>query len=272
MNTDDVLTGIGTAISTAMAAISWLWNVGFLQLLFSFLTGSFATYFVQSRLQDRAEKRQIARNNFNLMRERIYGPLFNQLNRINEDLKAVRITETGKTQGAKDDHLYFMIPEGIRKSIEKFFSRIENYGLLVGVVEGIAEQISREAISQDLHPSAMFSMTLHYKLFVGPKHIQNVELHEALMMDSTPKQILESRAAGLKIFAIDRVVGGYGYSDNDAVDKACEKALQKIRHEDTFQKKETERKSLIQEAETVISSIKPYIELEVPKSKGLLRR
>lgn len=139
-------------------------------------------------------------------------------------------------------------------------------------MEGIAERISREAISQDLHPSAACSMTIHYTLFAGPKYIQIVELPEALIMDRTPKQILESKTAEFKIFTINRVVGGYDYSDDDVVDKACEKALQKIRQEDTFQKKETELKDLIKEAERVISSVKPYIELEIPESKGLLRR
>jgi len=142
MPENDFWVGVGAIASTIMAAFSWLWNIGFLQLLFSFLTGSLATYLVQARLQDRTEKRQAARQNFMLMREVIYGPLFREINQIDENLKSFEKPQFGEIDGIRRNHLYFVIAEDLRKLINDFCERIRRYMIIDEATGGVAEQIS----------------------------------------------------------------------------------------------------------------------------------
>ncbi len=82
MEKDDIYTSIGTAISAVSAAISWIWNIPFLQFFCTFILGSLVTYFIQTRLQNRSEKRKITREKI----EKIYGPLYVELQDIRETL------------------------------------------------------------------------------------------------------------------------------------------------------------------------------------------
>ncbi|MCP8308927.1 MAG: hypothetical protein H3Z54_09580 [archaeon] len=82
MTDEDIWASLGAILSTILAGLSWLWNIGFLQLLFSFLTGALTTYFVQSRLQDRIEKRRTAVENI----KKIYAPFFLEIKNTKENL------------------------------------------------------------------------------------------------------------------------------------------------------------------------------------------
>lgn len=75
MQNEDVFAGIGSICSGILAFFSWLWSIPILQFAFTFILGTLVTYFIQSKLQDRIEKRKITRKNI----EKIYGPLYVQL-------------------------------------------------------------------------------------------------------------------------------------------------------------------------------------------------
>lgn len=262
MPKDNFWAELGAIASTIMVALSWLWNIGFLQLLFSFLTGSLTTYIVQVRLQDRAQKRQSTRSNFVLMREVIYGPLFKQTNQISEDLKSFKKPQLREIDEIMGIHLYFIVAEELRKLINDFYERVRRYAIVEEATEGVTEQISRKTIEENLkrpHPSADF--TIIYRLFVGSKMVKSVDLPQALLQDRTPNEILKVEAAGLKVISIDIVVGGYSYAPIEDVHKTCEIALQKMRGNPMFQERESERKYIIREAEKIINLIKPFITL-----------
>lgn len=262
MPKDDFWAGLGTIVSAIMAALSWLWNIGPLQLLFSFSTGALFTYIVQARLQDRAEKRQVARQNFALMRETIYGPLFGEINQISEDLKSFEISHLEEIDKIMDRHLYFMVALELRKLIEGFCERVRRYTILEGATVGVAEQISLETSRENLErPAASSDFSIVYRLFVGNNLIKMVYLVRALLQDRTPNEILKEEAAGLTAVSINITVGGYSYPSIEDVHKTCKIALQKIRSTPMFQERESERKYLISEAEKIINRLKQFITL-----------
>lgn len=59
MAKDDILGTLGAIVSWIATTASFLWNIGALQIVFSFLAGAFTTYVVQRRLQLESEKRRI---------------------------------------------------------------------------------------------------------------------------------------------------------------------------------------------------------------------
>ena len=150
MTKTNLLSGIGTLTSALATTLSFLYSTGSLQVLLSLLTGAFVTYWFQSMLQDRSEKRFNAKKNYELMREKIYGRLFHQLNWTNADLKQYHAIREPAMNLPKRNHLYFMVPESFRASIEKFYEKVEDYNLLVGIVEGKAKEITGRVIEDEL--------------------------------------------------------------------------------------------------------------------------
>jgi hypothetical protein len=63
-------------MSAVLAAAGFVWNIGFFQLVFPYLAGALTTYVIQHRLQMESEKRENQRQNYELMRDKIYGPIF----------------------------------------------------------------------------------------------------------------------------------------------------------------------------------------------------
>jgi len=82
MGDDDYTAEIGAVISGMLSLLSWLWNIEPLKLISTLFLGSFTTFFIQSKLQDRAEKRKISRD----IIEKIYGSMYDEMNIIKEKL------------------------------------------------------------------------------------------------------------------------------------------------------------------------------------------
>ena len=260
MSKEDLWAGVGAGISTIGTALAWLWNTGPLQLLFSFLTGSFATYLVQARLQDRVEKRRIKRENFLEMRDAIYGPLFKAMNRIHGVLESssgeLEVEEIEKVMA---HYLYFMVSEELRKIIETFASRIKRYLIIQGATEGVADKITKDLIRENLQIQRQRDASILYRLFVGSAPVKTVGLYEAILLGKTPKEIIEKESVGLKGASIDIIVGGYGYSDTEKVHSVCQMALKKMKIDPMFREREAERKLLANQAQTIIDQLKPFI-------------
>lgn len=260
MSKEDFWAGVGAGISTIGTALAWLWNAGPLQLLFSFLTGSFATYLVQARLQDRVEKRRVKRENFLEMRDFIYGPLFKAMNRIHGVLESssgeLSVEEIEKLM---THYLYFMVGEKLRKIIETFASRIKRYSIIQGATEGVADKINTDLIRENLKIQRKMDANIDYRLFVGSAPVKIVGLYEAILLGKTPKKIIEKASVGLKGASIDITVGGYAYPDTEKVYSVCQMALEKMKKHPMFKQREAERKLLVNQAQTIIDYLKPFI-------------
>jgi len=257
---EDLWAGVGVGISSIGTALAWLWNAGALQLLFSFLTGSFATYLVQARLQDRIEKRRTKRENFLEMRDAIYGPLFKAMNRIHGVLEvSYGELEVEEIEKVMAEYLYFMVGEELRKTIETFYNRFQRYSIIERAAEGIAGKISTDIIRENLGLERQIDTTVSYRLFVGSAPVKIVDLPLAILLGKTPKEILEKECVGLKGAWIDIVVGGYGYSDTEKVHSVCQMALEKMKKNPMFQEREAERKLLAEQAQKIIDHLKVFI-------------
>src|SRR3972149_8380569 len=75
------------AVSSILAILSYIWNLGVLQSIFGFMAGAFITYVVQHRLQIESEKRKKEREHAILMRDKVYGLIFMEVSKILENVK-----------------------------------------------------------------------------------------------------------------------------------------------------------------------------------------
>jgi len=114
------------SIATAIAmAFGWIYESGILNTLVGIAIGAGIAYFVQTRTQKRAWKREYAVRTT----EQVYGILFGDLKRIIEFLEKkyyinLAFLTWGEIQG---DHRYFMVDEKFRKRLDEFSKRIETY-------------------------------------------------------------------------------------------------------------------------------------------------
>jgi hypothetical protein len=69
---------IGSAIAGIGAFLSWFYESGLLAAIVGIVTGAGITFFVQSRTQERAWKREYALKNT----EAIYGPLYEDIDKV----------------------------------------------------------------------------------------------------------------------------------------------------------------------------------------------
>jgi hypothetical protein len=130
---EDIYAGLGAALSAVFSALSWLWNIPPLQFLFTFVLGSLVTYLIQGKLQDRAEKRKIRRE----IIEKIYGPLYTELQDIQEILinnaESVYTPQydfggEGKSTCWEEIQTYpeyFTIPFQLRQDLDSLFGQAE---------------------------------------------------------------------------------------------------------------------------------------------------
>jgi hypothetical protein len=132
---EDLVGGISALVSALAATLGYLWNIGFIQLIFSFLAGSFSTYLIQHRLQIESENRRIAREHGILMRDSIYGPLFKALNQALDWIGDFRDVYDKNPlidiTGIMENHLYRLVDEGLRSEIWQVYDGLLKYGNLL---------------------------------------------------------------------------------------------------------------------------------------------
>ena len=131
--------GVSAIVSALAATLGYLWNIGFIQLIFSFLAGSFSTYLIQHRLQIESEKRRIAREHGILMRDAIYGPLFKALNQALDWISDFKDTYGSNPlkniTDIMENHLYRLVDEGLRNEIWEVYNGLLKYANLLARAE-----------------------------------------------------------------------------------------------------------------------------------------
>ena len=90
MHREEII-GILTAVFfLVLTIVSYNWSFEIGKFAFTFLSGVFTTYVIQFRLQRDAENRKIKKQNYDLMRERIYGPILKHISLLLKSIRANR--------------------------------------------------------------------------------------------------------------------------------------------------------------------------------------
>lgn len=130
MSKDDVTGIFGAILSSIFASLGFLWNIGALQFIFSFLAGSFTTYVVQHRLQIKSEKRKTKRENALVMRDEIYGPIFMEVSEILKSVESVGYSDWSMGEKLREimvHYLFFTIRGDLKNKLSELLDRFEKY-------------------------------------------------------------------------------------------------------------------------------------------------
>jgi hypothetical protein len=194
----DAISGIGTVISAIGAALGYLWNIGLLQLLFSFLAGSFSTFLVQHKLQIESEKRTIARDHAIMMRDELYGPLFEALNCARDKITEIKDPHGDSANGnaleeikaAMEDYRFLLVDKDTRGKIQWLHSELLNYSTLLSLASEAISEICRKH-AHELSPTAkpQYATQIWFILYENKMTIKVIDLQEAIMKRINPLEL-----------------------------------------------------------------------------------
>jgi len=263
MSKDEVIGILGTFLSGILALIGFLWSIGALQLIFSFLAGSFSTYVVQHRLQIESEKRKIRRENAILMRDNIYGPIFKEISKILEGVELVQNWYLENLKGIMAHYLFFTVKQNLKTKLSELLDRVEKYGKIRWTTELMVQDIMRKEIEKSYQVdigSDMYAAIL--RLLIGKPMVSAITLKETLFRDIAPKDFMrtETEKWGEGI-SVEVTIGGRQKSLSD-FESLHEHVLHEIEKESLYIEEKKQRIRLINELEKFLDQIKAFINLE----------
>lgn len=120
---------IGSIVTAIAMAVGWFISSGVVVNLLFLLLGFGITYFVQTRTQKRAWKREYSIK----IAETVYGSLFSAFKSIILSLenKWNRQLSFDAWRTMQEDHRYFMVDEKFRKRLDDFLKKVENYSMAI---------------------------------------------------------------------------------------------------------------------------------------------
>ena len=215
MQKDDIIVGAGSLASAVFAFFSWLWSIPFLQFGFTFILGTLVTYSIQSKLQDRADKRKKTTEKI----EKIYGPLRNELRDYKKDLieelnvsnqGTLGLDSLGQTRITQWERVktfpeYFSISSKLKEEMEEITKTALNMTSILDEAKRAAdfhllnstEEILKKNFEKDdvyVVKENSFSRTLYIsaRSDLG-KYLGLCMLHDCLLLDENPIEHMKRR-------------------------------------------------------------------------------
>lgn len=267
MSKDDIVGIFGAVLSSVFATLGFLWSIGVLQLIFSFLAGSFTTYVIQRRLQMESEKRKISRENAIVMRDTIYGPIFKDLSEILESVKLVDRWDwdiLGDLKGIRTHYLFFTISQDLKNKLSELLNRVEKYQTILIATETMLQNIVREETKKVYHVDVGFDARgIRLSLLIGEITVSEITLQQILFLDIAPKDFVrtetEKWGKGILVKVSIRGEKSDNLSDFESLYKLV---LPKIGKEPLYTEERKQRARLINELEAFLEQIKVFVNLE----------
>lgn len=152
---------IGSTIAVIVAFLGWFFESGLLNTVIGIAIGAGIAYFVQTRTQKRAWKREYSVK----IAEEVYGALFRDVKSIIRILeKKVYVYLGFQSWGEfQNDHRYFMVDEKFRRRLDNFSQRAEEYGTAIIKLENtilpkIANEETRKTFDVDTEKHAKLNV------------------------------------------------------------------------------------------------------------------
>ena len=149
MNTEDFLESIGVLVSAIFSGLAWLFQIGILQALFTFLTGALVTFLVQSKLQDRSERRKLRVGAI----EELHIPLFFEIENIREKfLQNLNTSAMGSWHTLIKKPQMFTLEFKFREQLLDFFGKSQKVSDDLEFIKRIVTDIIYKLVEKELLP------------------------------------------------------------------------------------------------------------------------
>lgn len=257
---------LGSIVTAIAMAVGWLISSGVVVNLLFLLIGFGITYFVQTRTQKRAWKREYSVK----IVETVYGPFYKELKKIIEYLQRRYYTygaNLGLWKEFQQDHRYFMVDEDFRTRLDRLCKRLEMYfEAVVRLRSEIVKKIVIEEterfykIKTNEIPTIQINYTKNYQ-----KRSDNPDFIECVISERHPIDSVKLNEPGssdldlvLRIISIDNKPTNIPYSSD--FDKFWQSCIKRMKEEEAYKFMVQENSSLLEEARRVQKEIVKRIE------------
>lgn len=134
---------IGSIVAAIAAFLGWFYEYGLLNTLIGIIIGAGIAFFVQTRTQKRAWKREYTLETI----EKVYGPLFEEIDQLLRymTMETYFALSTPKWQEIKSTYRYLMLDESFKKNTEKFYEKVGAFNkTLIKILREIIDTIVKE--------------------------------------------------------------------------------------------------------------------------------
>jgi len=256
---------IGSVVTALALILGWIYQSGVLNTLVGVAIGAGITYYVQTKTQDRAWKREYAVK----IAEEVYGNLFKQVKSIINSLEEKQYTywiSFDKWREFQQDHRYFMVDEVFRVRLDDFSDKLEEYskaGMKLGsdIQKIIFEEIDRVfGIKTNQIPQAQVSYMRGYSRGSTFPDLVRCLVSETHPIDVSKK--LDSEASDveftLRVTPIDNKTIDIPYSsDYDDFWQTC---LRRMKENETYKFVTKENNRILEDARKLKGEIIERIE------------
>lgn len=254
------------SIATAIAmAFGWLTSSGVVVNLLFLLIGSGITYFVQTKTQKRAWKREYSVK----IAETVYGTLFGKVNYILRLLekKVYHQLDFEEWRQIQVDHRYFMVEGKFRTRLDNFLERVQRYSDAVSRLRStILPKIANEETERvfNLEAFGHASLNVEYK-HKRDNFSESPHIIPCLVSKTHPKDRVfrgKSEISNVKFdIRIKKLDGGFYHSDEVAkFDEFWESCVRRMKEDKTYKFIIEENEKLLEDARKLQKEIVKRIE------------
>lgn len=264
MHKDDLAGILGATISTVLAAAGFVWNIGFFQLVFPYLAGALTTYVIQHRLQMESEKRENQRENYELMRDKIYGPIFQGTSVLLEKVLEFEITTypiVEPLKGLMDDYLFFTVAQKHRDDLAAIVDRYEKYTMVKYAAEGVVGKIVRQVVKENCDADIGHDTnSLFIRLLRADQMFEAITLKDALFLGILPSNFFDDgKTKWGGDLAVEMLVGSKRVVDLSKLDSLYNTILELVKEEPLVDEEKYQRKALVEALQSFLEQIKPLV-------------
>jgi hypothetical protein len=216
------------------------------------VVGSAITYLGAYRI----ERQHFARE----LRERIYGPMFMETNKILESVKSFESPSgivAEKPSGLTDDYLLFTIDKGLRNKWAQAMDRLQKYRKIQYAAQMTVNEVGKqEGKALRLNMEVFLAWI---SVFIGSALVDSLNLQSAFFLQLSPQDFIKKeKEKWHEDLQIDVTLSGQKGSIEE-LENLYASTLAKLVKEPHYLSERIQRMRLVEELENLSEQIQPFV-------------
>jgi hypothetical protein len=232
------------------------------------IVGSLIAYYTQKRTQEKAWTRRIKREDALTMKDKVYGPIFREMNEILESMELGEGPDWEticRLKGMKSVYLFYNMRWGLKNKFHILTDKLEKYQTIYSSTQTLVLHKIRELVKKFHERDVGLTnsqVRLGLELVKDAIGLGSITLEEVIMQETKPSDFIRTKKMewGEDIL-INIRVGGESKELSD-FELLHENVLNEMEKEPLFQEKKKQRQTLTKELVIFLDQIRAFITVQ----------